>query len=108
MSQQDQTKAAFKGVQDTLQRGLEATGSADAINAMNQRFEAIYQAIDDGEDYIYLAQETISHLFTMHPNLSHVIPRGLLWRLGGSCMHHLTDAEIEQFSAEDEANNIVH
>ena len=102
MTQATELKAAFTAVQNAFQKGLEATGSEEAITSMNQGFDTIYNAIDADEDHLYAAQDTMSHLMTMHPNLAHAIPRILLWRLGGTCLHFLADEEIEAFSAQNE------
>ena len=102
MTPREEISEAFRAVQSTLEKGLQATGSEDAIIAMQHRFDNIYEAIESGEDYVYLAQETIATFFTMHPNLTHVIPRELLWRLGGSCLHFLSDDEIEEFTRQEE------
>ncbi|MBN3562637.1 PA2817 family protein [Aliamphritea spongicola] len=102
MTPREEIAEAFRAVQNTLEKGLQATGSEDAIIAMQHRFENIYDAIEANEDYVYLAQETIANFFIMHPNLTHVIPRELLWRLGGSCLHFLTDDEIAEFTRQEE------
>ncbi|WP_421865269.1 PA2817 family protein [Motiliproteus sp.] len=83
-------------------QALEATGSEEAVEIIEQRFEQIFQAIDQDQEYRHLAQDTISSLITMHPNLTPLIPRLLLWQLGGTCLHFLSDEEIEQFSQQDE------
>ncbi|MEH6473557.1 MAG: PA2817 family protein [Halopseudomonas sp.] len=85
----------------TLQ-ALEATGSEEATTIISDRFADIFEMIDNGEDYNHLAQDAVSNLITMHPNLSHIVPRLLLWQLGGTCLHFLSDEEINQFSAEHE------
>ncbi|WP_315980816.1 hypothetical protein [Aliamphritea spongicola] len=74
MTPREEIAEAFRAVQNTLEKGLQATGSEDAIIAMQHRFENIYDAIEANEDYVYLAQETIANFFIMHPNLTHVIP----------------------------------
>lgn len=101
MSHNQQIHAALQTLQTNVQQALTATGSEEAVTVINDRFTLIFDAIDSGEEYTHLAQDAISNLITMHPNLTQLIPRELLWQLGGSCLHFLSDAEIDQFSAEN-------
>ncbi|RDE22829.1 hypothetical protein DV711_09690 [Motiliproteus coralliicola] len=83
-------------------QALKATGSDEAVEIIEQRFEQVFDAIDQEQEYKHLAQDVLSSLITMHPNLTPMIPRQLLWQLGGSCLHFLSDEEIDQFSREEE------
>ena len=102
MSQRQQTREILQTLHTQVQQALTATGSEQAIGIIDQRFDAIFAALDSGDEYTYLAQDAVSNLITMHPNLTHLVPRELLWQLGGSCLHMLSDEEIDQFSQQSE------
>ncbi len=85
-----------------VQLALDAINSAESAAIISDRFATIFEMIDNGEEYNHLAQDAVSNLITLHPNLSHLVPRLLLWQLGGSCLHFLSDEELEQFSAAHE------
>lgn len=52
---------------------------------------------NNNEDSLYLGQEMISQLFLRYPQITHLIPRELLWFFGGDCLHFMPDAEIDLF-----------
>lgn len=100
-----QTPAIHTQLQQLYQQSVQAltaTGSEEAVDIIEQRFEQIFQAIEQQQEFTHLAQDAVSSLITMHPNLTGLIPRSLLWQLGGTCLHFLSDEEIEQFSQEQE------
>lgn len=96
------TLSVLKTLHGHIQQALKATGSDEAAAIVDDRFNAIFEAADNGEEYTYLAQDTVSNLITMHPNLTTLIPRQLLWELGGTCLHFLSDEEMDQFSQGSE------
>jgi hypothetical protein len=102
MSQRQQTRETLQQLHLQARQALSATGSEQALEIIDERFEAILSALDSGQEYTYLAQDAVSNLITMHPNLTHLVPRELLWQLGGSCLHILSDEEIDQFSQQSE------
>ena len=102
MSQTPQIRSQLESLLQQVEQTLGATGSSEAVDMIKQRFEQIFAAIDGGHEYTYLAQDAVSNLITMHPNLTALIPRQLLWQLGGTCLHFLGDEEIDQFSSADE------
>ncbi|MFT5720486.1 MAG: hypothetical protein ACI9W6_000782 [Motiliproteus sp.] len=85
-----------------VQQTLKTINSAESAENINNRFAVIVEMIDNAEEYNHLAQDAISDLITLHPNLSHLVPRLLLWQLGGSCLHFLGDEEMDEFSTESE------
>lgn len=95
-------RTTLETLQSQVQQALDAIDSSEAAVIINDRFSLIFEMIDNGEEYNHLAQDAVSNLISMHPNLSHLVPRLLLWRLGGTCLHYLSDAEMEQFCAEHE------
>lgn len=54
------------------------------------------------EDSIQQGQQLLCQLIALYPQLSHLINRQLLWRLGGDCLHYMTDEEISRFQQVDE------
>lgn len=102
MSQRQQTREILQTLHYQVRLALTATGSEQALEIIDERFEGILAALDSDQEYTYLAQDAISSLIAMHPNLTHLVPRELLWQLGGSCLHILSDEEIDQFSLQNE------
>ncbi|MEH6652313.1 MAG: PA2817 family protein [Motiliproteus sp.] len=102
MNQKQQTQSVLKTLHSHIQQALKATGSDEAISIVDDRFNAIFEAMDNGEEYTYLAQDAVSNLITMHPNLTTLIPRQLLWELGGTCLHFLSDEEMDLFAQQSE------
>ncbi|MEH6825908.1 MAG: hypothetical protein V7629_18590 [Motiliproteus sp.] len=95
-------RTTLETLQSQVQQALDAMDSSEAAVIINDRFTLILEMIDNGEEYNHLAQDAVSNLISMHPNLSHLVPRLLLWQLGGTCLHYLSDEEMEQFCADNE------
>ncbi|AZS49362.1 dehydrogenase [Entomomonas moraniae] len=64
-----------------------------------ERFDELTELLknNNNEDSLYLGQEMISQLFLRYPQITHLIPRELLWFFGGDCLHFMPDAEIDLF-----------
>lgn len=64
-----------------------------------ERFDELIELLkyNNNEDSLYLGQEMISQLFLRYPQITHLIPRELLWFFGGDCLHFMPDAEIDLF-----------
>ncbi len=59
------------------------------------------EALDKHNDW-QLAQNWFFSFIGHHPQLTPIVPRSLLWFLGGDCLHFLGDDEIAYFqSLED-------
>lgn len=43
------------------------------------------------------AQQWLAKIFNFYPQLAPIIPRALLWFVGGECLHYLTDEELLAF-----------
>ncbi|UYZ85171.1 dehydrogenase [Entomomonas sp. E2T0] len=72
--------------------------SADEHALFIERFDELMQLLqDNAEDSQYLGQEIISQIFFRYPQIAHLIPRELLWFLGGDCLHFMPDEEIDLF-----------
>jgi len=98
----DSIRTALHTLLDQVQLALETINSTESAATLNDRFAIIFEMMDNGEEYNHLAQDAVSNLITLHPNLSHLVPRLLLWQIGGSCLHFLSDEELDQFSAAQE------
>jgi len=44
-----------------------------------------------------LGPALVARLFTTYPEMAPLLPRQLLWFLGGDCLHYMPDEEIEVF-----------
>ena len=86
----------------TLHQSIEpAIPDDESGSSLNEQFQALFNAFDANEDPLFIAQELLNNMVTFYPNFTPAIPRELLWAVGGSCMHFLSDEEIEYFSAAD-------
>lgn len=47
------------------------------------------------------AQQWLAKIFNFYPQLAPIIPRALLWFVGGECLHYLTDEELRAFEEAD-------
>lgn len=62
------------------------------------RFDELTELLtSNNEDSLYLGQEIVNQLFLRYPQVTHLIPRELLWFFGGDCLHFMPDAEIDLF-----------
>lgn len=58
-------------------------------------------AADD--DYEQSGREVLAALNTQYPGLWATVDRELLWYFGGECLHYLSDEEIADFQAREDA-----
>jgi hypothetical protein len=63
---------------------------------------ALRQAADDTELLHRDGPGLMQRLFTTYPQFAPLVPRDLLWFLGGDCLHVMPDEEIAQHQALDE------
>lgn len=47
------------------------------------------------------SQQWLAKIFNFYPQLAPIIPRALLWFVGGECLHYLTDEELRAFEEVD-------
>ncbi|WP_101757372.1 hypothetical protein [Oceanicoccus sp. KOV_DT_Chl] len=93
----------------TLHQAIaQAIPEDDSGNAINAQFEHLFSTFDSSEDYTFIAQELLNNLIMFYPNFTPAIPRELLWSVGGSCMHYLSEEEMEQFAAADTEESTRH
>jgi hypothetical protein len=69
---------------------------------IEQQVEQLLEALNNDQDYAFIGQDLISHIFTMHPNIAHIIPRDLIWLLGGPCLHYMSDEELDKYNELDQ------
>ncbi len=87
-----------------LKEVVQEEQALELIDNLRQACEALD---DNSADGWHLAQNWLFSFIGNHPQLTPVVPRELLWFLGGDCLHFLTDEEISRFqqvedkSAED-------
>ncbi|MBU2709887.1 PA2817 family protein [Zooshikella harenae] len=77
--------------------------NTDQYTAWLTRLDELKQALSDQTpDALFLGQETINQLITYYPQLTPLLPRDLLWLLGGDCLHFMPDEEIQKFQMLEE------
>ncbi|RDH43331.1 PA2817 family protein [Zooshikella ganghwensis] len=77
--------------------------NSDQYTAWLSRLDELKQALSDQTpDALFLGQEIISQLITYYPQLTPLLPRDLLWLLGGDCLHFMPDEEIQKFQMLEE------
>ena len=74
-------------------------GARDSIQ--NQLAE-LNQALKQDAEYQFIGQDLVDRIFTMHPNIAHLVPRDLLWLLGGPSLNYLNDEELDKYYRLDE------
>lgn len=50
-------------------------------------------------------QQWLAKIFNFYPQLAPIIPRALLWFIGGECLHYLTDEELLSFEQTQDNNS---
>lgn len=85
-------------LQQRLQKASEVVPAATL-----EALEEIIVALQHQQPHAHeLGQDWLSTLATHQPQLVPAIERDLFWFFGGSCLHTLTDEEIESFQQLDE------
>lgn len=88
----------LKQLQQRLLKASEAI-TPETIATLDSIVQAMEQQLPDVYEQ---GQDWLSHLATHQPQLVPAIERDLFWFFGGSCLHTLTDEEIERFQQLDE------
>ncbi len=76
--------------------------------SINDLFEQTLSALKADQEYIFLAEELLTRMITFYPHLTPVIPRELLWSIGGSCLGFMEDSEIDEFAARNDDEGVQH
>lgn len=74
---------------------------AEDLLALFQQVISGYEHHD--ADAFSAGQTLMTSLVRGFPQFTQLLARDLLWLFGGDCIHYLSDDEIEQFQALDEA-----
>lgn len=98
---QDQLNALLKAVQPAIPND-------ESGQTIIELFDSTLAALTEGQEYIFLAEDLLTRMITFYPHLTPVIPRELLWAVGGSCLGFMEDEEIERFSAQSDDQGIQH
>lgn len=76
-----------------------AEPEGDNLTLLKEQFQALAaepaSLLDEGPALLH-------RLMTAAPGLATLVPRDLLWYLGGECLHFMPDEEIERLSDLDE------
>ncbi|MDO8698640.1 MAG: dehydrogenase [Pseudomonadales bacterium RIFCSPLOWO2_12_59_9] len=87
---------------------LVAVGEAEQVPEENhalfmERFDELLEQLPESpEESLYLGQDIICQIIHRYPQITHLIPRDLLWFFGGDCLHYMPDEEIQLFQTLDE------
>ncbi|MBS7325361.1 MAG: dehydrogenase [Thiopseudomonas sp.] len=89
-----------------LRQLLQALAGADVIpeghHSFIERYDELIEALQQGDEDLYLGQELVSQVFQRYPQIAHQVPRDLLWFFGGECLHLMPDEEIAGYQLLDE------
>ncbi|RJG08778.1 dehydrogenase [Pseudomonas cavernicola] len=67
------------------------------------RFDELLTLLQESpEESLYLGQDLLCQVIHRYPQITHLVPRDLLWFFGGDCLHFMPDEEITLFQALDE------
>ncbi len=87
----------------TLADGIDAQiPGLPADDPFREWLEALRRAADDTALLHRDGPGLMQRLFTTYPQFGPLVPRDLLWFLGGDCLHVMPDEEIAQHQALDE------
>ncbi len=93
------TRAEINAHINTLYRSIKpALPDDESGNILNELFEETLDALEHQAEYIFVAEQLLLRLITFYPHLTPIIPRELLWSIGGSCLSFMEDDEIETFA----------
>tara|TARA_B100000809_G_scaffold230639_1_gene245229 strand:+ start:2638 stop:3045 length:408 start_codon:yes stop_codon:yes gene_type:complete len=67
------------------------------------QLEALPQQLNGSADGVFNGQQLFCKIIASYPHLTPLIPRDLLWFLGGDCLHFMPDNEIHSYQQLDEA-----
>lgn len=98
---QDQLNALLKAVKPAIP-------DDESGQTIIELFDSTLTALAEGEEYIFLAEDLLTRMITFYPHLTPVIPRELLWAVGGSCLGFMEDSEIDAFSAQNDDHGVQH
>lgn len=70
-------------------------------DTLNQLQSLLVDFKQDTDKAILDAQQWLAKIFNFYPQLAPIIPRALLWFIGGECLHYLTDDELRTFEEAD-------
>ena len=81
-----------------LSQRTQSLGQEDSLRLLAERFKTL----SGHHDALYEeAPALVERLFVTYPDFAPLFPRDLLWFLGGSCLHFLTDDEIRIYQELD-------
>jgi hypothetical protein len=78
------------------------TVSLPEDNPLRQLSQAFTDLAAQRENLYETGGELIQNLFNNHPDMAPLLPRQLLWFLGGDCLHFMPDEEIAKFQQLEE------
>jgi hypothetical protein len=67
-----------------------------------ERFDELIAGLHDAPDDLHLGQDLICQVFHRYPQITHLVPRDLLWFFGGDCLHYMPEEEIALYQELDE------
>ncbi len=80
---------------DRLRREADKTSPEDPLRKLAEGFTALAR----GESIYEDGPGHITTLFTHAPEFAPLLPRDLLWFIGGDCLHFMPDEELAKYQA---------
>lgn len=93
MNRQQLKQDWFNELEATLK--LQEDAPSEKLLFSLQTIQAAFAEGDQEADFN--GRLIIETLIRNSPQYGHLIPRDLLWLLGGDCLHYLDDAEMDQY-----------
>ncbi len=100
-----ETKTQLTALHTAVKPALPEDESGQSINDL---FEQTFSALNAEQEYLFLTEELLTRMITFYPHLTPIIPRELLWTVGGSCLGFMEDSEIDEFASRNDSEGIQH
>jgi len=81
---------------------LDKLGRSPGGESLAPMAAAVRELADEPARIMDEAPALLGRLLTTAPQIIELLPRDLLWYLGGDCLHFMPDEEIERYTRLDE------
>ncbi len=95
---------ALKELWRQLEPQLEDLAAEELRQQLDAQFQELTGALATHNETAYTSgQQLLCLLIGNYPQFTPLIPRQLLWLLGGDCLHFMTDEELSAFQQAEDA-----
>ncbi|MDE1464585.1 PA2817 family protein [Spartinivicinus poritis] len=102
MSTTPSLEALFNQLANGIKQASSEVNQETLINWIN-RCQELAERFKQGDEAAYQqGQDTVCQLISYWPQLTPIIPRDLLWLLGGECLHFMPEEEISVYQQLEE------